>query len=174
MKRLLIGIVIANAVLVALFFAAKVQADPAEQQTRVTCPSIKKVFSELEKVDAALRINRGRVYNDSQELLLAMNARLTINKKPTLHLVRISDDFARHLQQFRDDYNEYDDKLSELLKTDCNQPVQFYKQIVHTRAKRIKLQQDIDSLDSLLKQYSKQLKDNLDKDKTPKSVHTKD
>ena len=119
-------------------------------------------FIQIEKTDAALRINRGRVYNEILDLFYAMNARLAANKVSAPKLVSITSDFDQILTQFRDNYNEYDDALNDLIKSKCQDaPGEFYSNLDHVRTLRSGLNDNIQQLDQLLNDYQNEFNNNV-------------
>lgn len=108
----------------------------------------------MEKTDAALRINRGRIYNEVSDLLYAMNARLASNKIAAPKLVTLTSDFEEKLTTFRNNYNEYDDELNELVSMKCqDKPADFYKSLGKVRDSRTTLNNNIRDLDKIMADY---------------------
>ena len=137
-------------------------AVPSDNVIRANCQSIQSVLSQIEKTDAALRINRGRIYNEVLDLFYAMNSRLASNKISAPELVSITSDFDSQLADFRDDYNDYDDDLNELIVAECqDDPGDFYSQLISVRDERAKLNDEIASLDQLVDDYWTEFNDNV-------------
>lgn len=137
-------------------------AVPSDNVIRANCQSIQSVLSQIEKTDAALRINRGRIYNEVLDLFYAMNSRLASNKISAPELVSITSDFDSQLADFRDDYNDYDDDLNELIVAECqDDPGDFYNQLINVRDERAKLNDEIASLDQLVDDYWTEFNDNV-------------
>ena len=136
-------------------------AVPSDNVIRANCQSIQSVLSQIEKTDAALRINRGRIYNEVLDLFYAMNSRLASNKISAPELVSITSDFDSQLADFRNDYNDYDDDLNELIVAECqDDPGDFYSQLISVRDERAKLNDEIASLDQLVDDYWTEFNDN--------------
>lgn len=137
-------------------------AVPSDNVIRANCQSIQSVLSQIEKTDAALRINRGRIYNEVLDLFYAMNSRLASNKISAPELVSITSDFDSQLADFRNDYNDYDDDLNELIVSECqDDPGDFYSQLINVRDERAKLNDEIASLDQLVDDYWTEFNDNV-------------
>ena len=137
-------------------------AVPSDNVIRANCQSIQSVLSQIEKTDAALRINRGRIYNEVLDLFYAMNSRLASNKISAPELVSITSDFDSQLADFRNDYNDYDDDLNELIVSECqDDPGDFYSQLISVRDERAKLNDEIASLDQLVDDYWTEFNDNV-------------
>lgn len=139
-----------------------VVAAPSDDVIRANCQSVQSILNQIEKTDAALRINRGRVYNEILDLFYAMNARLAANKVSAPKLVSITSDFDQILTQFRDNYNEYDDALNDLIKSKCQDaPGEFYGNLDYVRTLRSGLNDNIQQLDQLLNDYQNEFNDNV-------------
>ena len=139
-----------------------VVAAPSDDVIRANCQSVQSILNQIEKTDAALRINRGRVYNEILDLFYAMNARLAANKVSAPKLVSITSDFDQILTQFRDNYNEYDDALNDLIKSKCQDaPGEFYSNVDHVRTLRSGLNDNIQQLDQLLNDYQNEFNNNV-------------
>ena len=132
-----------------------VLAIPSDEAIKASCQSAQSVLNQVEKADAALRINRGRVYNEVIDLFYAMNARLAANRVAATDLVAITSDFDQSLTKFRTDYNAYDDQLGDLISMQCTEhPSDFYDQLTKVRDLRSQLDDDTDHLDQLLDDYA--------------------
>lgn len=137
-------------------------AMPSEDVISINCQSAQYVLSQIEKTDAALRINRGRVYNEAINLLYAMNSRLSANKVSSPKLVEITSQFDDELTRFRELYNEYDDKLTSLIDMKCQEkPSDFYTQLEVVRESRNQLNDSAKTLDNLLNNYQTEFNDNV-------------
>ncbi len=143
----------------SLLMAVPANAIPSDDAVRAGCLSAKSALSQTEKNDAVLRINRGRIYNEVSDLLYAMNARISNNRRSAPKLSQITEDFNDELSKFKDTYNKYDDKLVELTKSDCsNAPSDFYSGLVSVRQGRENLKDSVEKLDRLVEEYSDSFK----------------
>lgn len=163
MKRL--GSAILTVLIATSYLATPALAVPSDDVIKLNCRSAQSVLSQMEKTDAALRINRGRVYNEVLDLFYAMNARLSSNKKTVPKLATITSDFETTLTDFRDSYNKYDDELNNLTAMKCqDKPKDFYDQLVKVRDRRSELNDIIDQLDKLLADYRREFNDKIGQD----------
>lgn len=131
-----------------------VAAMPTEDTIKASCSVAQAQLNQVEKSDAALRINRGRIYNETLELLYAMNARLASNQIAAATLASITSDFDQELTDFRSDYNEYDDDMSDLIDFKCqSKPTEFYEKLESVRDERLGLSNRVTRLDTLMREY---------------------
>lgn len=138
----------------AIYSAAPVLATPNDEAIKAGCNNAQTVLNQTEKTDAALRINRGRIYNEVVDLFYAMNARLAANKISAPKLVTITSEYEKELADFRDNYNKYDDQLNSIISLDCkSNPSDFYKSLTELRDKRGKLQNNLNELKKLFTDY---------------------
>lgn len=136
-------------------------AAPSDDVIKINCRSAQSILSQMEKTDAALRINRGRVYNEIIDLLYAMNARLASNKISAPKLASLTSDFEGKLNDFRSNYNSYDDELNSLTSMKCqDKPADFYESLNKVRDSRTTLNSDIKELDKLLGDYQTEFNTN--------------
>jgi len=156
MKRKIRIVLIACAVVLAVgvSITGTVLAMPNESAITANCRNAQSTLGQIEKSDVVLRINRGRSYNDTLELFFAMNARLSNNRIAAPHLAEITSDFNNKLTAFRNDYNSYDDLVTQITGMDCvAQPNDFYNQLNNLRAGRDKLASDVTNLNQLIDNY---------------------
>lgn len=148
--------IVTIALLMAVSYLAAVPANaiPSDDAIRAACVPVKSALSQTEKNDAALRINRGRIYMEISDLLYAMNARLNNNKHSAPKLSQITEDFVTELDLFRSNYSKYDDGLVELTTLNCGKdPSGFYTKLQEVRQKREGLRDNVTKLDQLLADY---------------------
>lgn len=146
-----------STVVLLLGLVSFTSASPMEQIIKVNCNQAQSTLSRIEKTDSALRINRGRAYNEITDLFYAMNARLASNKISAPNLASILDDYEKKLEDFRNNYNKYDDSLSDILNYKCQEkPFEFYTKLEKLRIKRHKLGEVVSDLDNLFSDYKKE------------------
>lgn len=151
--------------LMAILIAASSLAVPAvamptEDTIKASCKAAQSQLNQVEKSDAALRINRGRIYNETLELFYAMNARLASNQIAAAELASITADFDSELTHFREDYNDYDDDMTDLIEMKCDKkPTDFYQKLEDVRDQRLGLDNRIKRLDELMSEYESSLKE---------------
>jgi len=147
-------IVCAVVLAVGVSITRTVLAMPNESTITANCRNAQSTLGQIEKSDVVLRINRGRSYNDTLELFFAMNARLSNNRIAAPRLAEITSDFNNKLTAFRNDYNSYDDLVTQITGMDCvAQPNDFYNQLNNLRIGRDKLASDVTNLNQLIDNY---------------------
>ncbi|MDO4271702.1 MAG: hypothetical protein Q4C83_01815 [Candidatus Saccharibacteria bacterium] len=157
-----VAIITVSAIIGLGSLALPVNAIPSDEVIRANCQSAQQVLGQMEKADAALRINRGRVYNEITDLFYAMNSRLAGNKISAPKLATITSDFEDQLKDFRNSYNDYDDELTALIEMKCqSKPSDFYDRLTKVRDSRADLNQKINDLDQLLIDYQNEFNDNV-------------
>lgn len=138
-------------------------AEPSESLIKANCQQSQSILNQIEKSDAVIRINRGRVYNDAQDLLYAMSARLTDNRVSIPNISTIMSDYDHALAEFRKNYNDYDDKLNDLIEMKCaEKPSDFYDQLKDLRDTRKTLGENVKKLDQLIKDYDQAITDHVE------------
>ena len=136
-------------------------AVPSSEVVKANCRAVQSVLNQMEKADAALRINQGRVYNELLNLFYAMNTRLLSNKISLPNLVSLTSEFESVLGEFRANYNSYDDALGDLVGAKCQEePMAFYDKLVKVRDERAKLNSNIKRLDQLVELYGDEFNTN--------------
>lgn len=137
---------------------SRVLAMPSEQVIVASCRSAQSLLSQLEKTDAVQRINRGRLYSNTLNLLFAMNARLNSNHIIAPNLTGLTSNFATGLSNFRDDYGRYDDDLNRATSIDCvATPTEFYSRLETARVSRARVANDVANLNQLMDSYQAEL-----------------
>lgn len=148
----------------ALSVVTPTLAVPSDDVIAANCVSAQSVLNQTEKVDAALRINRGRIYNEVLDLMYAMNARLASNRISATKLVSLTSKYDDGLASFRDDYNKYDDKLNSIAAVKCkDNPSDFYTKLSSARKEREALKSDVDALKKLQADYQAEFNNIKDK-----------
>lgn len=133
-------------------------ATPDAAVIAADCVAAQSIMSQLEKVDAVTRINRGREYTNTLNLLFAMNARLSANRVVAPKLAEITANFSDGVGGFRADYDHYDDTLTNAIDVNCVANTgEFYGRLETARAARAKVSDDIANLDQLINNYRDEL-----------------
>ncbi len=119
------------------------------------CPAIIATLSQIHANDAPVYVNRNQAYfSISDKLIARLNGRLAVNRFDTSTFVRISNEYAAALTQFRAAYKRYDDSMSDLVRMNCvRQPVGFYDKVAETRELRAGVQQSIKKLHGKIDEY---------------------
>ena len=134
---------------------------------RSNCATTKTVLERIRANDALVRINLGREYDAiSTKLMAPMNSRIALNKLNGIDLTKTTVDFDHQIGQFRNSYQRYEQIMSHIAQTDCqDKPADFYMDIERARYYRGDVRKAVVELEKLIKQYRSQI-DKLDLSKT--------
>ena len=107
-------------------------------QIKINCSQIKVRLKQVQVRDALSRVNYGQAYESiSLNIINPVNTRLVANNLRPVELLRISSEYDKNLATFRRDYVVYEEELSNLINTSCeDQPKMFYEGLVKVRAQR--------------------------------------
>ena len=131
---------------------------PDSSTITANCRVAQQLLSQIEKADAVSRINRGRTYNSTLDLLFAMNARLSSNRIAAPHLTELTSDFQNQLTTWRNNYDHYDDALAAAVDINCTaKPADFYNQLVNARDQRQTLNENVKNLNQTINDYKTEL-----------------
>ena len=157
MKRIIIfGLIAVLAVNVSAVQQAF--AVPDDAVISASCQTVQSTLTKIEKTDVVSRLNRVRSYESLLDSMFAMNARLASNRITSPELSEITAMFEQGLDDFRNDYNYYDDRLGEAIGADCvNAPTDFYNKLTIARSARATLREDIMELSSYIDSYYDEL-----------------
>ena len=161
-KRFISLFAVALAVFAAPFVSAEAQplSDRQIGVIRQNCTQAQQILQQLQRNEAATRVNRGREYESTLRLLALFNSRVALNKLNVPVLAATTSEMEKKFDAFRADYLAYDDQLKTVLKLTCKeQPVTFYDQLTLVREARAKVAKDVKDIDGLLDQYQKALID---------------
>lgn len=165
MKRIILLAVILAALVgsTSLFMVARAddQAPMTEDhiaRIRSNCVEAQSALYQLHASDALLRVNRGQLYESiSTKLMAPFNSRVTLNKFDSVGLVTIANTYEQQLNEFRSNYQQYEESMSDTLKINCtNQPVAFYDSVNATREKRVRVHDSTVALQKTLQDYKNQ------------------
>lgn len=122
---------------------------------RANCVDAQSSLRQLHASDALLRVNRGQIYESmSTKLMATFNSRVALNRLDGLRLVSIAAQYETQLMNFRQNYQSYEESMTELLKLNCvNQPVAFYDSVAATRTMRKKVHDSTLSLHKTIRDY---------------------
>lgn len=141
------------AVMIALggvgFFGSIARAESASNRLsdaqlvsiRTNCSQIKTQLDRVHSTDALLRVNRGQLYEHmGTRLMTPLNTRIAANRLDGSSLIAVTSQYESHLEEFRTSYRDYERKLSETLRVDCQkQPANFYDLLSEARTLRTKV-----------------------------------
>lgn len=125
------------------------------ERIRANCSDAQATLSQLHASDALLRVNRGQIYESlSTKLMATFNSRVALNRLDATQLVTVSNLYERQLTTFRNDYQSYEQQMSDTLKIDCSkQPVAFYDAVASARSKRTKVHENVVNLTKQINDY---------------------
>lgn len=125
------------------------------ERIRANCVDAQSQLMQLHATDALLRVNRGQLYEQiSTRLMSPFNSRVVLNKFDGTTLVSITSTYDQQLDEFRSDYQQYEEAMSALLRINCmDEPVTFYDGVADTRAKRQKVHESTVKLQQSIKAY---------------------
>ena len=155
MRKLILVMIMAVALVAPSVHAAPQPLTDAQiEQIRRNCQGSQSFLQQIQRNDAAARINRGRIYESLGKLLTNFNSRVVLNKLDAPSLVTASSAFTTKVSAFQSDYLSYEDTLSRVLKVKCEeQPVTFYDTLTQAREQRAKLSKDIQDINAILDTY---------------------
>lgn len=122
---------------------------------RENCVEAQSSLSQIHASDALLRVNRGQLYESiSTKLMAPLNSRIALNKLDGGTLESITLNYEKTLDDFRSDYQVYEQALSRVLNISCtDQPVSFYDGVRVSRDMRSKVHNDVLTLQAAIKKY---------------------
>jgi hypothetical protein len=125
---------------------------------RAGCSDALQGILQVQRTEAATRVNRGREYETLLRLMAAFNSRVVLNKLDVPTLTGTSARMQGKFADFQKHYLEYADTVDATLKVNCKvAPVTFYDNLTATRDARAKVASDVREIDDLLNEYQKGL-----------------
>ena len=126
---------------------------------RANCSSVQASMMRLHANDALARVHLGQGYETiSARLMTPMNSRVVIEKYEGSALIRTAADFNLRLDQFRNEYQRYDQTITKVIQMKCeNDPEGFYSSIEQARVYRAQVRESVVSLGDLITQYRAQV-----------------
>ena len=121
---------------------------------REGCSDALRGILQVQKSEAVTRVNRGREYESTLRLMVALNTRIVANKLDAPVLTSASSRLQSRFSDFQEHYLEYADKMDATLAINCKQaPVSFYDSLTGARAARAVVAEDIKKLEVVLDEY---------------------
>lgn len=163
MKRIRRGVL--GATLLVLLVSPSVSAAESLDDTRLTlvrqhCVAAQATMQQVLRSDTAVRINRGRSYEELIKLLAAFNSRAALNTYDVSALVQTTSQIETEFDAFKSTWIGYETSLKEGLRIRCQeQPQQFYDSLAKTRGLRASLTGHIDNLGRQLDAYRQGFED---------------
>lgn len=163
MKRLGLFLIISSTSL-ALFcgilnFAAAEDTPPMDdahiERIRANCTYAKSAMNRVYESDGLLRVNRGQLYESvSTKLMTNLNSRIILNRLDGVELIGIANTYDRALNDFRTNYQQYEQQLSQAMSVDCTkQPVAFYDAVQSAQQKRSAVYTSVTNLNTQASKY---------------------
>jgi hypothetical protein len=150
---LVFGLLVASLTLIGSVSAADLN-DQTRAKIAENCSVAQSTLQRISSSDTTTRINRGRDYDQVLKLFHAMNTRAASNNIAEPKLTELTKSFETALNDFRTNYNQYNDQLKGTYESDCkNQTQTFYDALQKTRDGRSKINNDINKLDALINEY---------------------
>lgn len=121
---------------------------------RVGCVDALQGMLQVQRTEAATRVNRGREYESLLRLVAAFNSRVVINKLDAPALTGAASRMQERFTLFQRHYLDYADKVDTTLDINCKEaPVTFYDSLTEAREARTRIALDIVEMDKLLIEY---------------------
>ncbi|MGB4768770.1 MAG: hypothetical protein WBP22_05980 [Candidatus Saccharimonas sp.] len=126
---------------------------------RENCSSVQAAMMRLHANDALARVHLGQGYETiSARLMTPMNTRVVIEKYEGSALIRTAADFNLRLDQFRNEYQRYDQTITKIIQMKCeSDPKGFYSSIEQGRMYRAEVRNSVVTLGNLIGQYRTQV-----------------
>lgn len=128
------------------------------------CQQVKTRLKQIKLSDAVTRVNYGQVYESlSVNVMTPTNLRLVANNLKPVELLTITDNYQKQFAQFRQNYVNYEEKLSQSLELSCDQnPTQLIGSLPELRQLRQKLNANTKTLRQLAGDYQIKFKELCD------------
>ena len=137
---------------------------------RVGCVDALQGMLQVQRTEAATRVNRGREYESLLRLVAAFNSRIVLNKLDAPAMTGAASRMQERFSQFQQHYLDYADKVDATLDVNCKEaPVTFYDSLTEAREARASVASDVVEMSKLLTEYQAgldKLKDELKKAET--------
>ena len=123
------------------------------------CSTITNSLVSLRKRDISTRVSRVYVYEFLLQRTQAFGTRLKNNKLEHKAVDGDNQIVELQLSQFKQDYDSYDDHLTNLIATNCNtDPQDFYNKLTSVRAERKQLASDVQNIHESWQKIIKDIK----------------
>lgn len=125
---------------------------------RTNCVNAQVNIQLIQENDRIARINRGYLYDSTLKLMTSLNSRIALNNLNAPDMISITSNFQKKLDEFRSNYNNYDDTMKELVTIDCrNRPVQYSDLLESARQNRAVLERRVVEFEEQLDSYQDNL-----------------
>lgn len=141
-----------------------VYSSKVENSIKQNCSVIKKDLKDLRKRDISSRVSRVYVYNFILQRTEAFATRLSNNNLSNDNVVALNKRLGKQLSNFKTEFDSYDQSLTVLLGTECNDTKKFYDNLQIVRKTRLAVAKDSALLQSTSRDLVKEIKQvSLDK-----------
>ncbi len=125
------------------------------EQIRNNCSITQATLSRVHISDALIRVNLGRQYEAlSTKLMAPFNSRAALNKLDATNLVGTTTKYENALNNFRTEYQAYEQTVSKALQIDCkNNPASFHETVAEAQEKRKRVSSSVAELNKLIAEY---------------------
>jgi len=129
--------------------------DDAIKRIKGNCTEAQASLTQLHASDALLRVTLGQLYESiATKLMTPLNSRIVLNKLDGSSLVSAAATYEQQLGDFRDDYQVYEQSLSDLLAIKCqDRPVGYFDGLTKARINREKVHDDVEALRKTSRAY---------------------
>lgn len=119
------------------------------------CLDVKFKLSKVHETDGLNRVNLGQLYEAmSTKLMGPLNSRIVNNHLDGSALVKTAAEYQLTLTKFKNDYQTYEEQMSDLIKSDCtSQKMVFYRNLENVQRLRTYVHNDILQLNRLIKTF---------------------
>lgn len=125
---------------------------------KIGCADALQGILQVQRTEAATRVNRGQEYETLLKLVAAFNSRIVLNKLDAPALTSTASKMQTRFTQFQQHYLDYADKVDATLKINCKEaPVTFYDNLTAAREARGRVANDVVEMDKLLGEYQQGL-----------------
>ena len=121
---------------------------------REGCSNALRGVLQVQKSEAVTRVNRGREYESTLRLMVALNTRIVANKLDAPVLTSASSRLQTKFSDFQKHYLDYADKMDVTLAVNCKQaPVTFYDNLNAAREARAVVADDVSQMSAIMDEY---------------------
>ena len=121
---------------------------------REGCSNALRGILQVQKSEAVTRVNRGREYESTLRLMVALNTRIVANKLDVPALTSASSRLQAKFSDFQRHYLDYADKMDATLAVNCKEAqVTFYDNLNAAREARAVVANDVSQMATIMDEY---------------------
>lgn len=125
---------------------------------RIGCADALQGILQVQRTEAATRVNRGREYEALLRLVASFNSRVVLNQIDAPALTATASRMQDRFALFQQHYLDYADKIDATLDINCKEaPITFYDNLTAAREARAVVANDVIEMDKLLDEYQQGL-----------------